>query len=159
MEPVLRLVKIPRSIEEPTFRFLLQFSPPEKQERIFHQRVKQNADAMVVGAALARHLLFQVFHIPLSKLNTRVRFPSPAPQKTAWLSHFWTFPSGFLFSQNALKQAKMGPFFEMDRSRYRSKMTIKKFLTRACARKYLLSWIPPSMADRIKSRFFLTGGG
>lgn len=67
MEPILYLVRIPKPIEEPTFRFLLQFSPPEKQERILRQRVKQNADAMVVGAALARHMIFQVFHIPLSK--------------------------------------------------------------------------------------------
>ncbi len=67
MEPSLSLVKISKPIGEPTFHFLLQFSPPEKQERILRQRVKQNADAMVVGTALARHLLFQVFHIPLSK--------------------------------------------------------------------------------------------
>ncbi len=67
MEPILRLVKIPKPIEEQTFRFLLQFSPPEKQERILRQRVKQNADVMVVGAALAKHMLFRIFSIPLSK--------------------------------------------------------------------------------------------
>lgn len=54
-------------IDDTTIRFLLQFSPPEKRERILRQRVKQNADTMLVGAALASHLLFETFHIPLSK--------------------------------------------------------------------------------------------
>ena len=54
-------------IDDTTFRFLLQFSPPEKRERILRQRVKQNADTMLVGAALASHLLLETFHIPISK--------------------------------------------------------------------------------------------
>jgi len=54
-------------ITEPSFRFLLQFVPKEKQNRIFHQRVKQNADNMLVGATLARYMVWETFHIPLSQ--------------------------------------------------------------------------------------------
>lgn len=45
----------------------MKFVPPEKRERILRQRVKQNADTMLVGAALASHLLFETFRIPLSR--------------------------------------------------------------------------------------------
>lgn len=61
------LVKIEKPIDEKTFRFLLCFSPPEKQARILRQKVKQNADTMAVGGALVRHMIFQEFHIPWEK--------------------------------------------------------------------------------------------
>lgn len=54
-------------ISEPMFNYLLQFSPPEKQAHILRQRVKQNADTMAVGGALARHMIYQAFHIPLDQ--------------------------------------------------------------------------------------------
>lgn len=61
------LVKLEKPIDEKTFHFLLRFSPPEKQARILRQRAKQNADTMVVGGALVRHMLFQEFQIPWEK--------------------------------------------------------------------------------------------
>ena len=61
------LIKVERPIDAETFRFLLQFSPPEKQARILRQRVKQNADTMAVGGALARHMIYQAFHTPLDQ--------------------------------------------------------------------------------------------
>lgn len=67
MTPKVCVVKVESSIGDATFRILLQFAPPEKQERILRQRVKQNADNMLVGAALARHTIWEVFQIPLSQ--------------------------------------------------------------------------------------------
>ncbi len=65
MTPVVCLVKNKKPIDDFTFRLLLQFAPPKKQERILCQRVKQNADNMLVGAALARHMIWEIFQIPL----------------------------------------------------------------------------------------------
>ncbi len=67
MTPVVCLVKYEKPIDTAAFRFLLQFAPPEKQARILCQRVKQNADNMLVGAALARHMIWEIFQIPLSQ--------------------------------------------------------------------------------------------
>lgn len=67
MTPVVCLVKTETPIDDLTFHFLLQFAPPEKQERILRQRVKQSADNMLVGAALARYMIWTVFQIPLSR--------------------------------------------------------------------------------------------
>ncbi len=67
MTPAICLVKNEKPFDDFTFRFLLQFAPPEKQERILCQRVKQNADNMLVGAALARHMIWEIFQIPLSQ--------------------------------------------------------------------------------------------
>lgn len=67
MMPVVCLVKSKKPIDDATFRFLLQFAPPEKQERILRQRVKQNADNMLLGAALMRHMIWETFHLPLSQ--------------------------------------------------------------------------------------------
>ncbi len=67
MTPVICLIKNKRPIDDAAFRFLLQFAPPEKQERILRQRVKQNADNMLVGAALVRHMIWEAFRIPLSQ--------------------------------------------------------------------------------------------
>lgn len=67
MMPVVSIVCNKEPIDEQTFRFLLLFSPQEKQQRILRQRIKQNADTVLVGAALASHLLFETFRIPFSK--------------------------------------------------------------------------------------------
>ncbi len=67
MTPVICLVKNGKPINEFVFHFLLPFAPLEKQGRIIRQRVKQNADNMLVGAALARHMIWEVFQIPLSQ--------------------------------------------------------------------------------------------
>lgn len=65
MIPVVSIIHNLEPIDEQTFRFLLRFSPLEKQQRILRQRVKQNADNMVIGSALARYMLWKEFHIPL----------------------------------------------------------------------------------------------
>jgi len=67
MTPVVCMVKNEKTIDGTTFRFLLQFAPQERQKRILCQRVKQNADNMLVGAALARHMIWKRFQIPLSQ--------------------------------------------------------------------------------------------
>lgn len=67
MTPVVCIVKNEKPIDDAAFRFLLQFAPLEKQERILRQRVKQNADNMLVGAALARHMIWETFRIPVSQ--------------------------------------------------------------------------------------------
>ncbi len=67
MTPVVCLVKNEKPIDDFIFRFLLQFAPPEKQARILRQRVKQNADNILVGAALAKHMIWETFQIPLSR--------------------------------------------------------------------------------------------
>lgn len=67
MIPYIYLVKNDNPLDKATFQFLLRFVSPKKLERILCQRVKQNADNILVGAALTSHLLFKMFHIPLSK--------------------------------------------------------------------------------------------
>lgn len=67
MTPCVYIVKNDKPLDNAAFQFLLQFVPPEKLERILSQRVKQNADNMLVGSALMSHLLFKTFHIPFSK--------------------------------------------------------------------------------------------
>lgn len=64
MTPDIILVRINEPIDSAAFQFLLRFSPPEKQQRILRQRVKQNADTMIVGGALVRHMLWKAFGIP-----------------------------------------------------------------------------------------------
>ena len=66
MIPVVCLVKNERPIDESTFRFLLQFVQPEKRERILRQRIKQNADNMLVGDILAKYMVKREFGIPFS---------------------------------------------------------------------------------------------
>ena len=61
-------VRVDKPINIETFNYLLQFSPPEKQQRILRQRVKRNADTMVIGGALVRYMIWKRFHIPLNAL-------------------------------------------------------------------------------------------
>lgn len=62
--PAVSIIHNVKPISEQTFQFLLRFSPPEKQQRILCQRIKQNADTMVIGGALARYMLWKEFCIP-----------------------------------------------------------------------------------------------
>lgn len=64
-------------IDNKTFRFLLQFSPLEKRQRILSQRLKQNADNMVVGGALVRHMLWEKFLIPANASISYGEFGKP----------------------------------------------------------------------------------
>jgi len=69
MKPEICVIKIGAPIDERTFYFLIQFAPPEKKARILRQRIKQNADNMAVGAALAKYIVWKAFHIPTDKQN------------------------------------------------------------------------------------------
>lgn len=64
MIPVIRMVRVPAPLDHETVQTLMSLAPAEKQIRIRRQRVRQNADNMLVGAALARYLLWQEFQIP-----------------------------------------------------------------------------------------------
>jgi 4'-phosphopantetheinyl transferase len=70
-------VRVDKPINIETFNYLLQFSPPEKQQRILRQRVKRNADTMVIGGALVRYILWKRFHIPLNALIAYGEFGKP----------------------------------------------------------------------------------
>lgn len=96
MTPRVCIVKVASPIDMRTFHYLLQFAPPEKQERILHQRVKQNADNMAVGAALATYMLYLAFCIPPSELHIAYGFHgkpylSGNPNVHFSISHSGTF--------------------------------------------------------------------
>lgn len=77
MDPVICLVKIRAPLDDRTLRFLTPFSPPEKRKRILRQQVKQHADAMAVGGALARHMLWKQFSVPPEAQISYGRFGKP----------------------------------------------------------------------------------
>lgn len=77
MTPKIAIVRVNEPIDSATFQFLLRFSPPEKQQRILRQRVKQNADTMVSGGALARYMLWTAFRIPLAARISYGKFGKP----------------------------------------------------------------------------------
>ena len=64
MTPVVYVMRNSQSVGTATFQYLMQFIPEEKKERILQQRVKQNADNMLVGAVLAKYMLLKYFQIP-----------------------------------------------------------------------------------------------
>lgn len=64
MIPVTYIVRVPAPLDDRTVQTLISFVPAEKRTCIRRQRIRQNADNMLVGAALARHLLWQEFRIP-----------------------------------------------------------------------------------------------
>lgn len=64
MTPSVCIVKVESPLDDKTVTLLMPFSPLEKQQRILRQRVKQKADMMIVGGALARHILWKTFCIP-----------------------------------------------------------------------------------------------
>ena len=66
MTPVVYVIRNDRPVDMVTFQYLMQFVPEEKKERILRQRVKQNADNMLVGAVLAKYMLLKFFGVPFS---------------------------------------------------------------------------------------------
>lgn len=64
MIPATYIVRVPAPLDDRTVQTLMFFAPVEKRTRICRQRIRQNADNMLVGAALARHLLWQELRIP-----------------------------------------------------------------------------------------------
>ena len=60
-------VKVNNPIDENTFRYLLGFVQAEKKERILKQKIKQNADNMLVGELLAKTAIKNVFGIDIKK--------------------------------------------------------------------------------------------
>lgn len=74
---IVYLLKLHVPTEQKCFNFLLQFSPPEKQKRILRQRIKQNADTMAIGGALARYMLWKAFRIPLNAQIAYGEFGKP----------------------------------------------------------------------------------
>lgn len=66
MIPVVYVIRNDQPIDMVTFRYLMRFVPEEKKDRILRQRVKQNADNMLVGIVLAKYMLFKFWGIPFS---------------------------------------------------------------------------------------------
>lgn len=64
MIPVIGIVRVSAPLDDKTVQALMPLAPAEKQTRVRRQRVRQNADNMLVGAALVRHLLWREFQIP-----------------------------------------------------------------------------------------------
>lgn len=60
------LLKVQTPLDCPVLQFLLQFSPIEKQQRIMRQHIKQCADNMTAGGALARYVLWREFGVPVN---------------------------------------------------------------------------------------------
>ncbi len=67
MTPVVYAVKTETPVNSDIFRFLLGFVRAEKSERILRQKVKQNADEMLMGEILAMSAIKNVFQIPFSR--------------------------------------------------------------------------------------------
>ncbi len=63
------LVKVSDPINENTFQYLLEYVQAEKQERILKQKIKQNADNMLIGEILAKMVIKKTFGIDISKQN------------------------------------------------------------------------------------------
>ena len=61
------LVKVNSPIDENTFQCLLKFVQTEKQGRILKQKIKQNADNMLVGEILAKTIIKKTFDIDIAK--------------------------------------------------------------------------------------------
>lgn len=67
MTPEIYLVKVNSPIAENTFKYLLNFVQAEKQERILKQKIKQNADNVLIGEILAKTVIKQTFGIDIAK--------------------------------------------------------------------------------------------
>lgn len=66
MNPIVYIVRNDQPIDIDTFQYLMRFVPQKKKKRIMRQRIKQNADNMLVGTILARYMILKFFKIPLS---------------------------------------------------------------------------------------------
>ena len=67
MAPAVYLVKVDSPINESIFRYLLRFVRREKQERMLKQKIKQNADNMLIGELLAKVAIKKAFGIDIAK--------------------------------------------------------------------------------------------
>lgn len=67
MTPEIYLVKVNSPIDEKIFQCLLKFVQTEKQERILKQKIKQNADNMLIGEILAKTVIKKTFGIDITK--------------------------------------------------------------------------------------------
>lgn len=67
MTPAICLAKISSQIDKNTFKYLLRFVQPEKKERILKQRIKQNADNMLIGEIFAKVSIKKTFGIDIAK--------------------------------------------------------------------------------------------
>lgn len=67
MTPVVYVIRNDQPVDTVAFQYLMQFVQEEKKERILRQRVKQNADNMLVGTVLAKYMLLKYFRIPFPK--------------------------------------------------------------------------------------------
>lgn len=67
MTPEIYLVKVNSPIDENTFQCLLKFVRSEKQERILKQKIKQNADNMLVGEILTKVVIKKTFDLDISQ--------------------------------------------------------------------------------------------
>ena len=63
----LYIIKNQKKIEENLFDYLLSFVSLEKQERILKQKIKQNADNMLIGEILAKTVIKKTFGIDIAK--------------------------------------------------------------------------------------------
>ena len=69
MKPIVFYIRNNIPIQDNTFEFLLQFVEGQKQERILQQRIKQNADNMLIGEILAKVAIKKTFGINIAKQN------------------------------------------------------------------------------------------
>jgi len=67
MTPETYLVKVNSPIDENIFQYLLKFVQTEKQECILKQKIKQNADNMLIGEILAKTVIKMTFGIDIAK--------------------------------------------------------------------------------------------
>ncbi len=67
MIPEIYISKVNSPIDEATFKSLLKFVHKNKQEHILKQRIKQNADNMLVGGILAKAVIKKTFGIDFEK--------------------------------------------------------------------------------------------
>ena len=67
MTPAVYLVNVSEPIEPQVFWYLLSHIRSDKRERVLRQRIKQNADNMLVGEILAMVAIKRHFGIPLSE--------------------------------------------------------------------------------------------
>lgn len=67
MKSEICIVKISRPINNGIFHYLLGFVQLEKQERILRQKIKQNADNMLIGEILTKITIKKTFGIDITK--------------------------------------------------------------------------------------------
>ena len=67
MTPEICIVKANSPIDENTFQFLLKFVQTEKQDRVLKQKIKRNADNMLVGEILAKTVIKRTFGVDIAK--------------------------------------------------------------------------------------------